>query len=284
MFVDSLDYISLFYSSSETKVERATKLDDATCVSVNNNTPTCYPLNVNSLNKLKQSNLSLEYVHKPLNYLFVGIAINKVEFNFNSESLSIYSYDNTSYTTNTESVSNYSFGSIRFLSLHDRIRLDLIYLPKVIEKTNYSLETNGIKGTFELEVGHAEKYGIKITLFTKNNEFSIGYNKENENNAFNMANFTYNAGSDKILIGYNTRINELYLLDGTLSYKKSKEWKDLIGPKDTWIFDGIISFYERFNIKYQYVNNKYFDATTLDKNRLDEEHINTVSLGLSFDI
>jgi len=176
---DNLHYVSLSYLSLNSSVYQRER-EDLTQNSVN-----YYNLGFIEENIISET-MTLEYVHHLLDDLLVGLSYNSVSL------IRDIKYDYQWYkseddsktglngeTLKYESNHDYNYNSLRLQKIINNIRFDFNFSPEVISKENYSGDNGSVTG--ESKTGSGRTIGLNVTKLGYNNDFSLGYYKENEN-------------------------------------------------------------------------------------------------------
>ena len=146
----------------------------------------------------------------------------------------------------------------------------------MISKENYSGDNGSVTG--ESVVSFQRKTGLNVTKLGYNNDFSLGYYKENENLDTNDSkqvsyDFGYNYFSPNIVFR------------GIIDYTKSEKISGSNHPFTKIDIEGILSLFDTYVIGYEYTNYKYDDiGESSDKYRITEQNINWLFFGVSFDL
>ena len=120
--------------------------------------------------------------------------------------------------------------------------------------------------------------GLNVTRLGYNNDFSLGYYKENENLDTNdPENVSY-------LWGYNY-FSPNIVFRGIIDYTTSEKISGSNHPFTKIDIEGILSLFNTYVIGYEYTNYKYDDiGESSDKYRITEQNINWLFFGVSFDL
>jgi len=273
---DNLHYVSLLYSSLNVNVHQKER-EDLTQNSVN-----YYKLRFIEENIISET-MTLEYVHHLLDDLLVGLSYNSVSL------IRDIKYDYQWYkseddsktglngeTLKYESNHDYNYNSLRLQKIINNIRFDFNFSPEVISKENYSGDNGSVTG--ESKTGSGRTIGLNVTKLGYNNDFSLGYYKENENLDTNDSkqvsyDFGYNYFSPNIVFR------------GIIDYTKSEKISGLVEPYTKIDIEGILFLFNTYEIGYEYINYKYDDiGESSDKYRITEQNINWLFFGVSFDL
>ena len=270
---DNLHYVSLSYLSQNWNVHQRERLDSTTYGSI-------YYNQIYSEQNIIGETMTLEYVHHLLDDLLVGLS-------YKSESLKRdIKYDYQWYkseddsktglngeTLKYESNHDYNYNSLRLQKIINNVRFDFNFTPEVISKENYSGDYTG-----ESKTGSGRTIGLNVTKLGYNNDFSLGYYKENENLDTNDSkqvsyDFGYNYFSPNIVFR------------GIIDYTKSEKISGLVEPYTKIDIEGILFLFNTYEIGYEYINYKYDDiGESSDKYRITEQNINWLFFGVSFDL
>ena len=270
---DNLHYVSLSYLSLNSSVYQRER-EDLTQNSVN-----YYNLGFIEENIISET-MTLEYVHHLLDDLLVGLSYNSVSL------IRDIKYDYQWYkseddsktglngeTLKYESNHDYNYNSLRLQKIINNVRFDFNFTPEVISKENYSGDYTG-----ESKTGSGRTIGLNVTKLGYNNDFSLGYYKENENLDTNDSkqvsyDFGYNYFSPNIVFR------------GIIDYTKSEKISGLIEPYTMLEIEGILSLFNTFEFIYEHINYKFDDiGESSDKYRITEQNINWLFFGVSFDL
>jgi len=270
---DNLHYVSLSYLSLNSSVYQRER-EDLTQNSVN-----YYNLGFIEENIISET-MTLEYVHHLLDDLLVGLSYNSVSL------IRDIKYDYQWYkseddsktglngeTLKYESNHDYNYNSLRLQKIINNIRFDFNFTPEVISKENYSGDLTG-----ESVISSQRTIGLNVTRLGYNNDFSLGYYKENENLDTNDSkqvsyDFGYNYFSPNIVFR------------GIIDYTKSEKISGLVEPYTKIDIEGILFLFNTYEIGYEYINYKYDDiGESSDKYRIIEQNINWLFFGVSFDL
>ena len=273
---DNLHYVSLSYLSLNSSVHQRER-EDLTQNSVN-----YYNLGFIEENIISET-MTLEYVHHLLDDLLVGLSYNSVSL------IRDIKYDYQWYKSEDDSKSGLNGGTLKYESNHDynynslrlqkiinNIRFDFNFSPEVISKENYSGDNGSVTG--ESKTGSGRTIGLNVTKLGYNNDFSLGYYKENENLDTNDSkqvsyDFGYNYFSPNIVFR------------GIIDYTKSEKISGLVEPYTKIDIEGILSLFNTYVIGYEYTNYKYDDiGESSDKYRITEQNINMFGFGVNFDL
>jgi len=270
---DNLHYVSLLYTSLNSNVHQRTRLD-STQNSVN------YYKKVLSEQNIIGETMTLEYVHHLLDDLLVGLSYNSVSLirDIKSDYQWYKSEDDSKTglnggTLKYESNHDYNYNSLRLQKIINNVRFDFNFTPEVISKENYSGDYTG-----ESKTGSGRTIGLNVTKLGYNNDFSLGYYKENENLDTNDSkqvsyDFGYNYFSPNIVFR------------GIIDYTKSEKISGLVEPYTKIDIEGILFLFNTYEIGYEYINYKYDDiGESSDKYRIIEQNINWLFFGVSFDL
>jgi hypothetical protein len=270
---DNLHYVSLLYSSLNSSVRQRNR-EDGTGNNVN-----YYLQGVSEQNFIVEI-MTLEYVHHLLDDLLVGLSYKSVSQN------SDIKYDYQWYKSEDDSKTGLNGGTLKFESNHDynynslrlqkiinNVRFDFNFTPEVISKENYSGDLTG-----ESVISSQRTIGLNVTRLGKNNDFSLGYYKGNENLDTNdPENVSY-------LWGYNY-FSPNIVFRGIINYTKSEKISGLVEPYTIIDIEGILSLFNTFEFIYEHINYKYDDiGESSDKYRITEQNINMFGFGVNFDL
>ena len=270
---DNLHYVSLSYLSLNSSVYQRER-EDLTQNSVN-----YYNLGFIEENIISET-MTLEYVHHLLDDLLVGLSYKSVSL------IRDIKYDYQWYkseddsktglnggTLKYESNHDYNYNSLRLQKIINNVRFDFNFTPEVISKENYSGDLTG-----ESVISSQRTIGLNVTRLGKNNDFSLGYYKGNENLDTNdPENVSY-------LWGYNY-FSPNIVFRGIINYTKSEKISGLVEPYTKIDIEGILSLFNTYEFIYEYTNYKYDDiGESSDKYRITEQNINLLSFGVSFDL
>jgi len=273
---DNLHYVSLSYLSLNSSVYQRER-EDLTQNSVN-----YYNLGFIEENIISET-MTLEYVHHLLDDLLVGLSYNSVSLIrdikydyqwYKSEDDS--KYEGNGGTVKYESNHDYNYNSLRLQKIINNIRFDFNFSPEVISKENYSGDNGSVTG--ESKTGSGRTIGLNVTKLGYNNDFSLGYYKENENLDTNDSkqvsyDFGYNYFSPNIVFR------------GIIDYTKSEKISGLVEPYTKIDIEGILSLFNTFEFIYEHINYKYDDiGESSDKYRITEQNINMFGFGVNFDL
>jgi hypothetical protein len=176
-------------------------------------------------------------------------------------------------TVKYESNHDYNYISLRLQKIINNVRFDLNFTPEVISKENYSGDYTG-----ESKTRSGRTIDLNVTKLCYNNDFSLGYNKENENIDSN----------DSTQVSYNFGYNYFspnFVYGGTIDYTKSEKISGLIEPYTSLDILNILSFLNKYVITYRYMNYQSDDlGESSDKYRITEQDINWLGVGVVFDI
>ena len=273
---DNLHYVSLLYSSQNGNVHQRDRKD------LTQNSVSYYQKIYSEQNIILET-MTIEYVHHLLDDLLVGIS-------YKSESLKRdIKYDYQWYkseddsktglnggTLKYESNHDYNYNSLRLQKIINNVRFDFHFTPEVISKENYSGDNGSVTG--ESVVSFHRIIGLNVTKLGYNNDFSVGYYKENENLDTNdqkhvSYDFGYNYSSPNIVF------------KGTIIYTKSEKISGLSEPYTGIGIVGTLFLFNTYEIGYEHMNNKYDDiGESSDKYRITEQNINSLFFGVSFDL
>ena len=273
---DNLHYVSLSYLSLNSSVYQRER-EDLTQNSVN-----YYNLGFIEENIISET-MTLEYVHHLLDDLLVGLSYKSVSL------IRDIKYDYQWYkseddsktglngeTLKYESNHDYNYNSLRLQKIINNIRFDFNFSPEVISKENYSGDNSSVTG--ESKTGSGRTIGLNVTKLGYNNDFSLGYYKENENLDTNDSkqvsyDFGYNYFSPNIVFR------------GIIDYTTSEKISGLVEPYTKIDIEGILFLFNTYEIGYEYTNYKYDDiGESSDKYRITEQNINWLFFGVSFDL
>ena len=270
---DNLHYVSLLYSSLNGNVHQRMREDDT----VNN---VNYYIQVFSEQNIIGETMTLEYVHHLLDDLLVGLSYKSVSL------IRDIKYDYQWYkseddsktglnggTLKYESNHDYNYNSLRLQKIINNVRFDFNFTPEVISKENYSGDYTG-----ESVISSQRTIGLNVTRLGYNNDFSLGYYKENENLDTNdPENVSY-------LWGYNY-FSPNIVFRGIINYTKSEKISGLVEPYTKIDIEGILSLFNTFEFIYEHINYKYDDiGESSDKYRITEQNINMFGFGVNFDL
>ena len=273
---DNLHYVSLSYLSLNSSVYQRER-EDLTQNSVN-----YYKLRFLEENFISET-MTLEYVHHLLDDLLVGLSFKSVSLIrdikydyqwYRSEDDSKTGLDGG--TLKYESNHDYNYNSLRLQKIINNVRFDFNFSPEVISKENYSGDNSSVTG--ESKTGSGRTIGLNVTKLGYNNDFSLGYYKENENLDTNDSkqvsyDFGYNYFSPNIVFR------------GIIDYTKSEKISGLVEPYTKIDIEGILFLFNTYEIGYEYINYKYDDiGESSDKYRITEQNINWLFFGVSFDL
>ena len=270
---DNLHYVSLLYSSQNVNVHQRTRLDSTTNSGI-------YYNQIYSEQNIIGETVTLEYVHHLLDDLLVGLSYKSVSLirDIKSDYQWYKSEDDSKYVGNGGTVKyksnhDYNYNSLRLQKIINNVRFDFNFTPEVISKENYSGDYTG-----ESKTGSGRTIGLNVTKLGYNNDFSLGYYKENENLDTNDSkqvsyDFGYNYFSPNIVFR------------GIIDYTKSEKISGSNHPFTKIDIEGILSLFDTYVIGYLYTNYKYDDiGESSDKYRITEQNINWLSFGVSFDL
>ena len=273
---DNLHYVSLSYLSLNSSVYQRER-EDLTQNSVN-----YYNLGFIEENIISET-MTLEYVHHLLDDLLVGLSYNSVSLKRDIKS--DYQWNKSEDDSKTglngetlkyESNHDYNYNSLRLQKIINNVRFDFHFTPEVISKENYSGDNGSVTG--ESKTGSGRTIGLNVTKLGYNNDFSLGYYKENENLDTNDSkqvsyDFGYNYFSPNIVFR------------GIIDYTKSEKISGLVEPYTKIDIEGILFLFNTYEIGYEYINYKYDDiGESSDKYRITEQHINWLWFGIIFDL
>ena len=273
---DNLHYVSLLYSSQNVNVHQRTRLDST------QNSVNYYNLGFIEENIISET-MTLEYVHHLLDDLLVGLSYKSVSLirDIKSDYQWYKSEDDSTTglnggTVKYESNHDYNYNSLRLQKIINNVRFDFHFTPEVISKENYSGDNGSVTG--ESKTGSGRTIGLNVTKLGYNNDFSLGYYKENENLDTNdPENVSY-------LWGY-TYFSPNFVYNGTIYYTKSEKISGLIEPYTMLDIVNKLSFLNTYIISHVYTNYKYDDiGESSDKYRITEQNINWLFFGVSFDL
>ena len=270
---DNLHYVSLLYSSQNVNVHQRNR-EDGTGNNVN------YYLQVFSEVNIIVEIMTLEYVHHLLDDLLVGLSYKSVSQN------SDIKYDYQWYKSEDDSKTGLNGGTLKFESNHDynynslrlqkiitNVRFDFNFTPEVISKENYSGDYTG-----ESVISSQRTIGLNVNRLGKNNDFSLGYYKGNENLDTNDPEYV------SYLLGYNY-FSPNIVFRGIIDFTTSEKISGLVEPYTQIDIEGILSLFNTYVIGYEYINYKYDDiGESSDKYRITEQNINWLFFGVSFDL
>ena len=273
---DNLHYVSLSYLSLNSSVYQRER-EDLTQNSVN-----YYNLGFIEENIISET-MTLEYVHHLLDDLLVGLSYNSVSLirDIKSDYQWYKSEDDSKTglnggTLKYESNHDYNYNSLRLQKIINNVRFDFNFTPEVISKENYSGDNGSVTG--ESKTGSGRTIGLNVTKLGYNNDFSLGYYKENENLDTNDSkqvsyDFGYNYFSPNIVFR------------GIIDYTTSEKISGLVEPYTKIDIEGILSLFNTYEFIYEYINYKYDDiGESSDKYRITEQNINWLFFGVSFDL
>ena len=131
--------------------------------------------------------MTLEYVHHLLDDLLVGLSYKSVSLKRDNKlDYQWYNSEDDSKTEliiggtlKFESNHDYNYNSLRLQKIINNVRFDFHFTPEVISKENYSGDNGSVTG--ESVFSSQRTIGHNVTRLGKNNDFSLGYYKENEN-------------------------------------------------------------------------------------------------------
>ena len=273
---DNLHYVSLSYLSLNSSFYQRER-EDLTQNSVN-----YYNLGFIEENIISET-MTLEYVHHLLDDLLVGLSYNSVSL------IRDIKYDYQWYkseddsktglnggTLKYESNHDYNYNSLRLQKIINNVRFDFNFTPEVISKENYSGDNGSVTG--ESKTGSGRTIGLNVTKLGYNNDFSLGYYKENGNLDTNdPENVSY-------LWGY-TYFSPNIVFRGIIDYTTSEKISGLVDPYTQIDIEGILSLFNTYVIGYEYTNYKYDDiGESSDKYRITEQNINIFGVGVNFDL
>ena len=273
---DNLHYVSLSYSSQNLSVHQRDRKD------LTQNSVSYYQKIYSEQNIILET-MTLEYVHHLLDDLLVGLSYKSVSLKRDIK------YDYQWYKSEDDSKSRLNGGTLKYESNHDynynslrlqkiinNVRFDFNFTPEVISKENYSGDNGSVTG--ESVVSSQRTIGLNVTRLGYNNDFSLGYYKENENLDTNDSkqvsyDFGYNYFSPNIVFR------------GIIDYTKSEKISGLVEPYTKIDIEGILFLFNTYEIGYEYINYKYDDiGESSDKYRIIEQNINWLFFGVSFDL
>ncbi len=224
---DNLHYVSLLYTSLNSNVHQRTRLD-STQNSVN------YYKKVLSEQNIIGETMTLEYVHHLLDDLLVGLSYKSVSL------IRDIKYDYQWYKSEDDSTTGLNSGTLKYESNHDynynslrlqkiinNVRFDFNFTPEVISKEIYSGDYTG-----ESKTGSGRTIGLNVTKLGYNNDFSLGYYKENENLDTN----------DSKQVSYDfgyTYFSPNIVFRGIIDYTKSEKISGLVEPYTLIDIEGI---------------------------------------------
>ena len=273
---DNLHYVSLSYLSLNSSVYQRER-EDLTQNSVN-----YYNLGFIEENIISET-MTLEYVHHLLDDLLVGLSYNSVslirDIKYDYQWYKSEDHSKTGLNGETlkyESNHDYNYNSLRLQKIINNVRFDFHFTPEVISKENYSVDNGTVIG--ESTTGSGRTIGLNFTKLGYNNDFSLGYYKENENLDTNDSkqvsyDFGYNYFSPNIVFR------------GIIDYTKSEKISGLVEPYTKIDIEGILFLFNTYEIGYEYINYKYDDiGESSDKYRIIEQNINWLFFGVSFDL
>jgi len=270
---DNLHYVSLLYSSQNVNVHQRNR-EDGTGNNVN------YYLQVFSEVNIIVEIMTLEYVHHLLDDLLVGLSYNSVsqkgDIKYDYQFFKSEDDSKTGLNGGTlkyESNHDYNYNSLRLQKIITNVRFDFNFTPEVISKENYSGDYTG-----ESVISSQRTIGLNVNRLGKNNDFSLGYYKGNENLDTNdPENVSY-------LLGYNY-FSPNIVFRGIIDFTTSEKISGLVEPYTQIDIEGILSLFNTYVIGYEYINYKYDDiGESSDKYRIIEQHINRLFFGVSFDL
>ena len=270
---DNLHYVSLLYSSLNRNVHQREREDDTEHIGN-------YYIQFFSEQNIILETMTLEYVHHLLDDLLVGLSYNSVSLirDIKSDYQWYKSEDHSKTGLNGETLKyesnhDYNYNSLRLQKIINNIRFDFNFTPEVISKENYSGDVTG-----ESKTGSGRTIGLNVTKLGYNNDFSLGYYKENENLDTNDSkqvsyDFGYNYFSPNIVFR------------GIIDYTTSEKISGLVEPYTKIDIEGILSLFNTYVIGYEYTNYKYDDiGESSDKYRITEQNINLLGFGVIFDL
>ena len=273
---DNLHYVSLSYLSLNLNVHQRNRVDGT------GNNVNYYNLGFIEGNIISET-MTLEYVHHLLDDLLVGLSYNSVSL------IRDIKYDYQWYkseddsktglnggTLKYESNHDYNYNSLRLQKIINNVRFDFHFTPEVISKENYSGDNGSVTG--ESVFSSQRTIGLNVTRLGYNNDFSLGYYKENENLDTNdPENVSY-------LWGYNY-FSPNIVFRGIIDYTKSEKISGLVEPYTKIDIEGILSLFNTFEFIYEHINYKYDDiGESSDKYRITEQNINMFGFGVNFDL
>jgi hypothetical protein len=225
--------------------------------------------------------MTLEYVHHLLDDLLVGLSYKSVSLIRDGKNdFQWYKSEDDSKlnggTVEYESNHDYNYNSLRLQKIINNVRFDFHFTPEVISKENYSGDNGSVIG--ESVISSQRTIGLNVTRLGYNNDFSLGYYKENENLDTNdPENVSY-------LWGY-TYFSPNIVFRGIIDYTKSEEISGLVEPYTKIGIEGMLSLFNTFEFIYEHINYKYDDiGESSDKYRITEQNENWLSFGVSFDL
>jgi len=225
--------------------------------------------------------MTLEYVHHLLDDLLVGLSYKSVSLIRDGKNdFQWYKSEDDSKlnggTVEYESNHDYNYNSLRLQKIINNVRFDFHFTPEVISKENYSVDNGTVIG--ESTTGSGRTIGLNFTKLGYNNDFSLGYYKENENLDTN------DPKNVSFLWGYNYSSPNI-VFNGTIDYTKSEKISGLVEPYTMIDIEGILFLFNTYGIGYEYTNYKYDDiGESSDKYRITEQNINWLFFGVSFDL
>ena len=273
---DNLHYVSLLYSSLNGNVHQRDRKD------LTQNSVSYYQKIYSEQNIILET-MTLEYVHHLLDDLLVGLSYKSVSLirDIKSDYQWYKSEDDSKTglnggTLKYESNHDYNYNSLRLQKIINNVRFDFNFTPEVISKENYSGDNGSVTG--ESKTGSGRTIGLNVTKLGYNNDFSLGYYKENENLDTNdPENVSY-------LWGYNY-FSPNIVFRGIIDYTKSEKISGLVEPYTKIDIEGILFLFNTYEIGYEYINYKYDDiGESSDKYRIIEQNINWLFFGVSFDL
>ena len=179
-------------------------------------------------------------------------------------------------TVKFESNHDYNYNSLRLQKIINNVRFDFHFTPEVISKENYSGDNGSVTG--ESVFSSQRTIGLNVTRLGKNNDFSLGYYKENENLDTN------DPENDSYFWGYNYFSPNIVFM-GIINHTKSEKISGLIEPYTQIGIVGKLFLFNTYEIGYEYINCKYDDiGESSDKYRITEQNINWLFFGVSFDL
>jgi len=261
---DNLHYVSLLYSSLNRNVHQREREDDTEHIGN-------YYIQFFSEQNIILETMTLEYVHHLLDDLLVGLSYKSVSLKRDNKlDYQWYNSEDDSKTEliiggtlKFESNHDYNYNSLRLQKIINNVRFDFHFTPEVISKEIYSVDYNGISVTgVESNTGSGRTIGLHVTRLGYNNDFSLGYYKENENLDTNDSkqvsyDFGYNYFSPNIVFR------------GIIDYTKSEKISGSNHPFTKIDIEGILSLFNTYVIGYEYTNYKYDDiGESSDKYRI----------------
>ena len=218
LFDDNLHYISFTYSTSDTKFNQKTRYDST-------ENPVYYNQLEHDIN-YKYDFMTLEYIHHMSETFLIGISYRSSNLKKSKKyNYQWYNSDNNSSSglnsgsSKYESKHEYTYQRVRLQKVTDNLRFDVVYIPEVTSKENYSGDV-----TEESTTGFGRLLGLNVTRLDYKNDISFGYFKENENTDISHPeNVSYRFGC--IL----EPVSDL-VFKGIIDYNKSEGITDSVNP------------------------------------------------------